>query len=71
MLKSISDGPVDFIKLNKLAIDHSDAIVQSTANVNPELMEYARQSGKPILEFIPDETEFLNKYAEFYETLID
>lgn len=71
MLRSISDGPVDFIKLNKLAIDHSDAIVQSTANINPELMEYARQAGKPILEFIPDETEFLNKYAEFYESLID
>ncbi len=70
-IKSILDGPVDFKKLSKLAIDHCDAIVQSSENVDPELMEYARQSGKPILEFVSDKAEFNDKYAEFYESLID
>lgn len=69
-ISSILDGPVDFIKLSKLAIDHCDAIVQSSENVSPELMEYARQSGKPILEYVADETELNSKYAEFYESLI-
>ena len=70
-ITSISDGPVDFIKLNKLAIDHSDAIVFSSENVAPELIEYARKSGKPIMEYIADENELHSKYAEFYESLID
>ena len=69
-ISSILDGPVDFIKLSKLAIDHCDAIVQSSENVSPELMEYARQSGKPILEYVADEAELNSKYAEFYESLI-
>lgn len=69
-ISSILDGPVDFIKLSKLAIDHCDAIVQSSENVSPELMEYARLSGKPILEYVADEAELNSKYAEFYESLI-
>lgn len=69
-IKSISDGPVNFIKLSKLAIDHCDAIVQSSENIAPELMEYARQSGKPILGYEPDAAEFQNKYAEFYKSLL-
>lgn len=70
-LKSTDGIPVDFVALNKLAIDHCDAIVQSTSDVDPVLMEYARQSGKPILEYDPDEAAFLEQYAEFYNSLID
>lgn len=69
-IKSLEDGPVDFIKLNKVAIDHCDAIVMSSENIAPELIEYARQSGKPILEYTPDASEFQSKYAEFYEMLL-
>lgn len=70
-IKTIADAPVGFIELNKLAIDHSDAIVISTGNIAPELVEYARLSGKPILEYNPDESQFLNDYSSFYESLIE
>lgn len=46
--------PVDFVTLNKLAIDYADGIVQQSEHVNPEVLEYARQSGKPFLEYPGD-----------------
>ena len=46
--------PVDFIALNKLAIDYADGIVQQSEHVAPELLDYTRQSGKPFLEYAGD-----------------
>lgn len=46
--------PVDYVTLNKLAIDYADGIVQQSEHVNPEVLEYARQSGKPFLEYQGD-----------------
>lgn len=68
MLKSITGQPIDFKALNRLAIDHADAVVQSTPVVDPELIEYARQSGKPFLEY-PGEDEFFQKYVDFFKSL--
>ena len=60
--------PVDYIKLSKFAIDNSDAIVQQMEDVNPELVEYARQSGKPFLEYRPAE-EMAAALNEFYNNI--
>lgn len=66
-LKTIADSDVDYMKINKLAIDNSDAIVIGSANVAPELIEYANQTGKPLLQFTE---EGMNEaYAEFFKTL--
>ncbi len=68
-LKSLvdNDGNVDYKKLNKIAIDYSDAIVQSSENVDPEVLEYAKASGKPFLEY-PGENN-PDAYLEFYKSL--
>ena len=68
---------IDDVALGKLAIKYSDAIIQSVPDVNPELLEYARQSGKPLLEFpagADPETSIndpvhLATYKSFYESL--
>ena len=68
---------IDDVALGKLAIKYSDAIIQSVPDVNPELLEYARQSGKPLLEFPADadpetsinDPEHLATYKSFYESL--
>ena len=65
-LGTVTD-PVDFIQLSKLAIDHADAIVQQTANVPEELIEYAKESGKPFPPF--SEEDMLQKVSDFYDTL--
>ena len=68
-LSAISGTPVDYLALNKFAIDYSDAVMQVTEDVDPALIEYARNSGKPFLEFTPAE-ERKKKMSEFYRGLI-
>jgi starch synthase len=67
-LKSLSGSPVDYKMLNKLAIDHADAIIQSVADADPELIEYAHNSGKPFMEY-PGDDLAVDAYLEFYRTL--
>lgn len=68
-IADINGQSIDFIKLNKLAIDNSDAIVFSSAKLPAELKEYALSTGKTILEYEEDQEEFNNKYAEFFNNL--
>ena len=59
-------APVDYATLCKLAIDYSDGIIQQNENINKEVLEYARQSGKPFLEYqTPD--NFIDACNEFYD----
>ena len=67
MLASLLSGPVNHKMLCKLGIDHSDAIVQATENIDPELIEYAKASGKPFLPF--PGLDNVDAYAQFYESL--
>ncbi|MBD5233287.1 MAG: glycogen/starch synthase [Bacteroidales bacterium] len=62
------DTPVDFVKLNKIAIDNADAIIESTDSVLPELVEYAKASGKPFLPYTPSDDPSA-AYTEFYRSL--
>nr|AIA89343.1 CAZy families GT5 protein [uncultured Bacteroides sp.] len=39
------------MELCKLAVDFSDGVIQQSEHVNEEIMEYARQSGKPVLGY--------------------
>mgnify|MGYP001135270576 CR=1 FL=1 len=55
------------ITLNKIAIDYADALVVATPEVNPEVLEYAKASGKPLLEY-PGE-DIVGAYHEFYKSL--
>lgn len=70
-LASLNGNPVDFIALNKLAVDYSDAIVESSDDIPAEILDYAIKSGKPMLRFNPDENEFMQQYADFYESILD
>ena len=67
-LKPLLDAPVDYIALNKLGIDHADAIAVASESVEPELIEYARQSGKPFLEY-PGAENRDTAFADFYASL--
>lgn len=67
-LRSILDGDVDYVRLNKIAMDYADAIIQSSENIDPVLIEYASQSGKPFLPYVGPES-YINAYADFYKTL--
>ena len=63
------------IKLNvknrvpKLAIDFADGIAQGAENVDPELLEYAKASGKPFLPLTEAGEDRAAAFAGFYESL--
>lgn len=61
-------GPASYSDICKLAIDYSDAIAVATENPDPELMEYARSTGKPMLEY-PGADNMIDATAEFYNNL--
>ena len=67
-LHSLAGGPVDYIALNKIAIDYADAIAISSPGIPDELVEYARASGKPLLEH-PGDENYAEAYKTFYQSL--
>ncbi|MDR0973137.1 MAG: glycogen/starch synthase [Prevotellaceae bacterium] len=50
-LKPITDKALNYEKLVKYVMHFVDGVVANAPNVNPELLEYARQIGKPVLEY--------------------
>ncbi len=68
-LVRLTEGPIGFTALNKLAIDHADAICISSPDVPEDLIDHARASGKPILEYPGDADGFASAYKEFYLSL--
>jgi starch synthase len=66
--KELSHFPSNatYTDLCKLAIDYSDGVIQNSANVSEELIEYARKSGKPFLEY-KEGTEYADACSEFYD----
>lgn len=67
-LASLLGADVDCRMLNKIAIDYADAIVQSTPDVDPELLAYAQASGKPFLPY-PGDENYAQAYIDFYKSL--
>ncbi len=57
----------DFMEFSKLAIDNSDAVVEAEADACPELIEYAKSKGIPVLAY-PGE-DYTSAYKEFYAAL--
>ncbi|MCM1067195.1 MAG: glycogen/starch synthase [Muribaculaceae bacterium] len=57
---------IDLVKLNKLAIDFSDAIIESSEGVPAEIVDYAKASGKPFLPYPADD---IDAYHNFYKSL--
>ncbi|MDE5820966.1 MAG: glycogen/starch synthase [Paramuribaculum sp.] len=69
-LAILGSQPADNTALNKLAILHSDAVVITSPDVDPELIEYARSLSKPILDYTGNE-DYADKYSEFYTSLVE
>ena len=67
-VQDIFDKPVDHTALTRLALQHSDAVIQCSAEVSPELIELAQASGLPFLPYTSDEGR-VEAVAQFYETL--
>lgn len=60
----------DFMELGKMAIDYSDGIIEAGKEVNPTLLKYAQESGKPVMSY-PGEENFGDYYHQFYQQICD
>ena len=55
--------------LMRFVMDYADGIVLASEGVDAALAEYARRSGKPVLEYQAPEAEGFDNYNKFYEEL--
>lgn len=60
---------VDYITLQKFAIDNSDAIIFGSEKINPELEKYAKSTKKPILPYQTREN-IIDAYSDFCDQYI-
>jgi starch synthase len=67
-IRGIAGLPVGYEDLMRLAIDYSDAIVLASENVNQRLLNYAQNSGKPIMPYVGEDKE---AYLKFYDSLLE
>ncbi len=58
--------------LAKLVIDYADGVVIEGKNVNAEVLEYLKQSGKNTLELHCDrsDNQYMDSYQKFYDEII-
>lgn len=56
--------------LMRFVIDYADGVVLTSANVDAELVEYARSRGKKVLDYMEGEqTDVFDNYKRFYDEL--
>jgi len=59
----------NFVNIMKLAVDHSDALIQGSAELPEELLSYMKASSKPFMDYYSLE-EFSEPLTEFYKTKV-
>lgn len=67
-LRSIIGSDVDYKALTRLAIDHADAVIQASENIDAEIVEYARASGKPFMVYNHDD-DLKTAFLDFYKNI--
>ena len=61
-----------YLDLYKIAFDYSDAIIEASPNIRPEIKELIAASGKPVLAYADRDNEQMAKdYGAFYDEVYD
>lgn len=67
-MRSIAGFPVGYEELMRLAVDNADAIVVTSEHINQRVLNYAEQSGKPMLNSW--QSDDMHQYLDFCKTLL-
>lgn len=67
-IESLKD--VDFVALNKMAINVSDGVVQGSESIHDDLTAEIKSSGTPFLEYYSEES-CVKPVDEFYDQIIE
>lgn len=68
-LKDIAGKPVDYAALTKLAIANSDGVIQRCEDLDPEILQFIKDSGKPFLPYDGNTEVNAPAYIDFYKSL--
>lgn len=60
----------NFTNISKFAMDSSDAFVIAEEGIDEELVNYAKETGKPLLD-MPSGEDYVNQYTDFYNSLVN
>lgn len=58
-----------FIGLNKMAIAHSDAVIQGSETIDEELIQFVKDQGKAFLPLCKEES-YIEEYNDFYDSIL-
>lgn len=64
----IQDKEVDYASLSKLAIDFSDAVIQSSPEVNSDVVKYIKDNNIKFLPYVSGD-EYADAYVDFYDNI--
>jgi starch synthase len=64
----LNDTEIDNLALAKLAIEHSDGLVQASEQIDPKIVDYAKEKKVKFLPFAGNEN-FESNYMNFYSNL--
>ncbi len=67
-LAALKEKEVTHETLSKLAIDFSDGVIQSSATVNPQLIDYIKENKIKFLPYVNNE-DYVDDYLNFYDSL--
>ena len=66
---AILDAP-SYENLCRFVMEYADGVVAASADVDPKVLDMARASGKPMLEYqSPEAEDFFDNYNRFYEAI--
>ncbi len=63
-------GETNYLGLMKSAITYSQGVIIGSPNVHPELVAFAKENKRNVLDFIEDRDEFYNRINKFYDTIV-
>ena len=63
-------GDTTYLGLMKSAITYSQGVIIGSKNANPELVAFAKENKRNVLDYIEDRDEFYNRINRFYDSLI-
>ena len=63
------DKVIDYVALTKLAIDFSDGVIQSSENINKDVLQYIADKKIKFLTHAGPE-DYADEYVKFYDSIM-
>ncbi|MGX8712424.1 MAG: glycogen/starch synthase [bacterium] len=63
-------GQTTYHGLMKAAITYSQGVIIGSPDADPELVAFAKENKRNVLDYIPDNDEFFNRINKFYDTIV-